>query len=82
MPSSAWVVELITATIKRIGIQSETRYLSLTTLPAITETLQRLICQRWSTENESVRHRDTQLGEDAHRYAKRCPERGQTRSPK
>ena len=35
------------------------------------EALLRLIRQRWSIENEWHWARDTQLGEDAHRYAHR-----------
>lgn len=37
----------------------------------IPEALLRLIRQRWSVENEWHWSRDTQLGEDAHRYANR-----------
>ena len=42
--------------------------MSLRTAP---EALLRLIRQRWSIENEWHWARDTQLGEDAHRYANR-----------
>jgi predicted transposase YbfD/YdcC len=64
-------VELITTTIKRNGKQSVTRHLFITTVRTAPEALLRLIRQRWSIENEWHCARDTQLGEDAHRYAHR-----------
>ena len=42
-----------------------------TSLRTAPEALLRLIRQRWSIENEWHWARDTQLGEDAHRYANR-----------
>jgi predicted transposase YbfD/YdcC len=43
----------------------------ITTLRTAPEALLRLIRQRWSIENAWHWARDTQLGEDAHRYANR-----------
>ena len=43
----------------------------ITTLRTAPEALLRLIRQRWSIENQWHWARDTQLGEDAHRYANR-----------
>ena len=43
----------------------------ITTLRTAPEALLRLIRQRWSIENQWHWVRDTQLGEDAHRYANR-----------
>jgi predicted transposase YbfD/YdcC len=43
----------------------------ITTAGTTPEALLRLIRQRWSIENEWHWSRDTQLGEDAHRYANR-----------
>ena len=70
-PGSAWIVELITTTIKRKGKRSVRRHLFITTVRTTPEALLRLIRQRWSIENEWHWARDTQLGEDAHRYANR-----------
>jgi predicted transposase YbfD/YdcC len=70
-PGSAWIVELITTTIKRKGKRSVRRHLFITTVRTTPEALLRLIRQRWSIENEWHWARDTQLDEDAHRYANR-----------
>jgi predicted transposase YbfD/YdcC len=70
-PGSAWIVELITTTTKRNGRSRTTRHDFITTLRTTPEALLRLIRQRWSIENEWHWARDTQLGEDAHRYANR-----------
>jgi predicted transposase YbfD/YdcC len=64
-------VELTTTTIKRNGKSKTTRHYFITTLRTTPEALLRLIRQRWSIENEWHWARDTQLGEDAHRYADR-----------
>ena len=42
-----------------------------TTLRTSPKTLLRLVRQRWSIENQWHWPRDTQLGEDAHRYSQR-----------
>ncbi|QPN68338.1 ISAs1 family transposase [Synechococcus sp. CBW1006] len=70
-PGSAWIVKLITTTTKRNGKHSVTRHLFITTVRTAPEGLLRLIRQRWSIENEWHWARDTQLGEDAHRYTHR-----------
>lgn len=69
-PGSAWIVELITTTTTRKGTSS-VRHLFITTIRTTPEALLRLIRQRWSIENEWHWARDTQLGEDAHRYTNR-----------
>ena len=69
-PGSAWIVELITTKTTRKGTTS-VRHLFITTVRTTPEALLRLIRQRWSIENEWHWARDTQLGEDAHRYANR-----------
>jgi len=63
-------VELITTTTTRKGTSS-VRHLFITTIRTTPEALLRLIRQRWSIENEWHWARDTQLGEDAHRYTNR-----------
>jgi predicted transposase YbfD/YdcC len=69
-PGSAWIVELITTKTTRKGTSSA-RHLFITSLRTAPEALLRLIRQRWSIENEWHWARDTQFGEDAHRYANR-----------
>ena len=69
-PGSAWIVELITTKTTRKGTKS-VRHLLITSVRTTPEALLRLIRQRWSIENEWHWARDTQLGEDAHRYADR-----------
>jgi predicted transposase YbfD/YdcC len=69
-PGSAWIVELITTKTTRKGT-SRVSHLFITTIRTTPEALLRLIRQRWSIENEWHWVRDTQLGEDAHRYANR-----------
>ena len=64
-------MELTTTTIKRNGKSKTTRHLFITTVRTTPEALLRLIRQRWSIENEWHWARDTQLGEDSHRYADR-----------
>jgi predicted transposase YbfD/YdcC len=63
-------VELITTKATRKGASS-VQHLFITTVRTTPEALLRLIRQRWSIENEWHWARDTQLGEDAHRYANR-----------
>ena len=69
-PGSAWIVELITTKTTRKGTSS-VRHLFITSIRTTPEALLRLIRQRWSIENEWHWVRDTQLDEDAHRYANR-----------
>ena len=63
-------MELITTKTTRKGT-SRVSHLFITTIRTTPEALLRLIRQRWSIENEWHWVRDTQLGEDAHRYANR-----------
>lgn len=70
-PGSAWIVEMITTTTTRKGKRGQTRHRFITSVRTTPEALLRLIRQRWSIENEWHWARDTQLGEDAHRYANR-----------
>ncbi|MFM9104390.1 MAG: transposase [Cyanobium sp.] len=55
----------------RTGHQVPRAHYFLTSLRTKPEALLRLIRQRWSIENEWHWPRDTQLHEDAHRYANR-----------
>jgi hypothetical protein len=66
-PGSAWIMELIATTRTRKGIHGVACHRFITSLRTTPEALLRLIRQRWSIENAHV----TQLGEDAHRCAKR-----------
>ena len=68
-PGSAWIVEVITATVKAGGQRTVRRHLFLTSIRTKPDALLRLIRQRWSIENEWHWTRDAQLGEDPHRYA-------------
>jgi hypothetical protein len=49
-PGSAWIVEVITATVTRNGKRSIRRHLFLTSVRTSPEALLRLIRQRWSIE--------------------------------
>lgn len=68
---ASWIVEMVTDTMTRKGKRDRQAHYFLTTLRTKPEALLRLIRQRWSIENEWHWVRDTQLGEDAHRYANR-----------
>ncbi len=68
---SAWIVELITSTTTCKGKHEIACHRFITSLRTTPEGLLRLIRQRWSIENEWHWVRDTQLGEDVHRYANR-----------
>ena len=70
-PGSAWIVEVITSTTTRKGKREIVCHRFITSLRTTPEGLLRLVRQRWSIENEWHWVRDTQLGEDAHRYANR-----------
>lgn len=70
-PGSAWIVELITDTKTSKGKREDHCHRFITSLRTTPEALLHLIRQRWSIENEWHWVRDTQLGEDAHRYANR-----------
>jgi predicted transposase YbfD/YdcC len=64
-------VKLITSTTTGKGKREIACHRFITSLRTTPEALLRLIRQRWSIENEWHWVRDTQLGEDAHRYANR-----------
>ena len=70
-PGSSWIVELITTTMTGKGQGKPVHHRFITSIRTTPEALLRLIRQRWSIENEWHRARDTQLGEDSHRYANR-----------
>jgi len=74
-PGSAWIVEVITDTVKAGGHRTVRHHLFLTSIRTTPDALLRLIRQRWSIENEWHWARDAKLGEDAHRYANRCANR-------
>ena len=62
---------MISTTVTRRGMQVPRSHYFLTSLRTKPEALLRLSRQRWSIENEWHWPRDTQLHEDAHRYANR-----------
>ena len=64
-------MELITTARTRKGMRGVACHRFITSLRTTPDALLRLIRQRWSIENEWHWARDTQLGEDAHRYANR-----------
>jgi predicted transposase YbfD/YdcC len=64
-------VEVITSTKTRKGRREIACHRFITSLRTTPEGLLRLVRQRWSIENEWHWVRDTQLGEDAHRYTNR-----------
>jgi len=70
-PGVSWIIEMVTTTVTRRGHQVPRAHYFLTSLRTKPEALLRLIRQRWSIENEWHWPRDTQLHEDAHRYANR-----------
>jgi predicted transposase YbfD/YdcC len=70
-PGISWIIEMISTTVTRRGMQVPRSHYFLTSLRTKPEALLRLIRQRWSIENEWHWPRDTQLHEDAHRYANR-----------
>ncbi len=63
-------MQVVTTTATRKGTSS-VRHLFIISIHTTPEALLRLIRQRWSIENEWHWVRDTQLGEDAHRYTHR-----------
>jgi predicted transposase YbfD/YdcC len=70
-PGSAWIVELITCTTTCKGKRDIACHRFITSLRTTPDALLRLVRERWSIENEWHLVRDTQLGEDAHRYTNR-----------
>ena len=67
---ASWIIELV-STGHRHGKPFQQVHYFLTTLRASPKALLRLVRQRWSIENQWHWPRDTQLGEDAHRYTQR-----------
>ena len=67
---ASWIVELV-STGWRDGKPFHHIHLFITTLRTSPKALLRLIRQRWAIENQWHWPRDTQLGEDAHRYSQR-----------
>jgi predicted transposase YbfD/YdcC len=65
------IVEVITSSTTLKGKRDIACHRFITSLRTTPDALLRLIRQRWSIENEWHWVRDTQLGEDAHRYANR-----------
>jgi len=70
-PGVSWIIEMVTTTVTRREHQVPRAHYFLTSLRTKPEAVLRLIRQRWSIENEWHWPRDTQLHEDAHRYANR-----------
>ncbi len=70
-PGCSWIIELTSTTVTRKGKRATRTLCFITTLRTAPEALLRLIRQRWSIENQWHWVRDTQLDEDAHRYAHR-----------
>ena len=62
---------MLTTTTTRKGSRGTACHLFITSIRTSPQALLRLIRQRWSIENEWHWARDTQLGEDDHRYANR-----------
>ena len=60
-PGSAWIVEVITDTVKAGGQRTVRRHLFLTSIRTTPDALLRLIRQRWSIENEWHWARDAGL---------------------
>jgi predicted transposase YbfD/YdcC len=69
-PGVSWVIELV-ATGRRKGKPFRHVHYFITSLRTSAKALLRLVRQRWSIENQWHWARDTQLREDAHRYADR-----------
>jgi predicted transposase YbfD/YdcC len=67
---ASWIVELV-STGWRDGKPFHHVHLFITTLRTSPKALLRLVRQRWAIENQWHWPRDTQLGEDAHRYSQR-----------
>ena len=67
---ASWIIELV-STGRRDGKPFHHVHLFITTLRTSLKALLRLVRQRWAIENQWHWPRDTQLGEDAHRYTHR-----------
>ena len=67
---ASWIIELV-STGRRDGKPFHHVHFFITTLRTSPKALLRLVRQRWAIENQWHWPRDTQLGEDAHRYTQR-----------
>jgi predicted transposase YbfD/YdcC len=67
---ASWIVELVSNG-RRDGKPFHHVHHFITTLRTSPKALLRLVRQRWAIENQWHWPRDTQLGEDAHRYSQR-----------
>jgi len=67
---ASWIIELV-STGRRDGKLFRHVHYFITTLRTSPKGLLRLVRQRWAIENQWHWPRDTQLGEDAHRYSQR-----------
>jgi predicted transposase YbfD/YdcC len=67
---ASWIIELV-STGRRDGKAFHHVHYFITTLRTSPKALLRLVRQRWAIENQWHWPRDTQLGEDAHRYSQR-----------
>jgi len=67
---ASWIIELV-STGRRDGKRFDHLRYFFTTLRTSPKALLGLVRQRWAIENQWHWPRDTQLGEDAHRYAQR-----------
>ena len=67
---ASWIIELV-STGRRDGKPFHHIHFFITTLRTSPKALLRLVRQRWAIENQWHWPRDTQLGEDAHRYSQR-----------
>ena len=67
---ASWIIELVSSG-RRDGEPFHHVHLFITTLRTSSKALLRLVRQRWAIENQWHWPRDTQLGEDAHRYSHR-----------
>jgi predicted transposase YbfD/YdcC len=67
---ASWIIELV-STGWRDGKLFHHVHLSIATLRTSAKALLRPVRQRWAIENQLHWLRDTQLGQDAHRYAQR-----------
>ena len=68
--SASWIIELV-STGRRDDKPFHHVHFFITTLRTSPKALLRLVRQRWAIENQWHWPRDTQLGEDAHRYSHR-----------
>ena len=67
---ASWIIQLV-STGRRDGQPFHHVHYFITTLRTSPKALLQLVRQRWAIENQWHWPRDTQLGEDAHRYSQR-----------